>query len=268
MKRCLLVAFAGALITPALVWPSPKASYSGAVSTQAQLPKGRPCNEGGAPTIPFKDAREAFVKRGLEIRPRGSVCTPEDLKGAMMYLNAMRSWVYMTDVELRYESATSTLAFARLVGYLPDGRVARSDKTRILPSSFRVIRNMTEIGSVLISAGGNQLHTVPSLKFALNTLGALIFIQDCDWCQVTEADPGAGGDRASAPCQAYAGGNCRDACIGDCQSSGGDPCDCPGWGQWGFCYLIPGVVCQGLCPDAKKCQYVMFNPGQFGCACI
>ena len=226
--------------------------------------ESRQC-DGGPPVISFPQAREAFVRRGLLIRGEGKVNVPEDLIGGIMILTPFRSWLYVTKVELRYDSNASELAYALLEGYLPDGRTVREDTRQKLPASFRPVRALAEIGPMLFDLSGNR-RTVRGVRYTISKLGLTLVSQQCDWCQTTE-DPGGSGGGPS-PCQMVASGNCNAIfCTQTCKAVVNDPCDCSGFG---FCYSIPGGSCQGTCPDESlpNCHIVSNNPGDFHCDCI
>jgi hypothetical protein len=209
----------------------------------------------------FNEARDAFIKQGLKIRTQGEVCKPQDLIGGIMTLDPFRSWIYVTNIEFRYDAKASMLAMARLEGYLPDRTFIREDSTTKLPSSFRILTTLEGIGPVHISLGG-QLHKVESIRYSVSKFGAILLIQECSECLPIEG--GGGGENAQ--CQMVAGGNCNGIfCTKACKAVAGDPCDCSGFG---FCYSIPGGSCQGTCPDGQRCAMVAPNPGQFFCACI
>src|SRR4030095_14980474 len=97
----------------------------------------------------------------------GKVRAPQDLVGGIMMLTPFSAWLYVTNVEFRYDSNASALAYARLEGFLPDGRAIREDSTGKLPKSFRVINNLEEVVDPLpsrVCAGGlrpgGQAHPV------------------------------------------------------------------------------------------------------------
>lgn len=240
----------------------PQSEHKAIPAASEPQSEGQPC-AGGAPTMTFLEAREAFVKQGLKIRSEGKVVTPRDLIGGIMILTPLRSWLYVTNVEFRYDSNASALAYARLEGYLPDGTAVREDSTQKLPASFRLINNLAEVGAAMVELGGAQ-QKVLSVSYSITKRG-LTLVQLCDWCQSTE-DPGDGGGGGGPTCRMTASGNCNAVfCTDVCKAVSGDPCDCSGWG---FCYSIPGGSCQGTCPEGSNCHMYAPNPGQFFCACL
>jgi hypothetical protein len=183
-----------------------------------------------------------------------------------MTLTANTVWIYVTDVQFRYDAGGSKLAIARLEGILPNGERIRKDSTRKLPPSFRPVDSLVEIGPLEMNLAG-ELRQVKSINYTVTKLGLILVSQFCDWCQVIENDP-----NPDAPCQLVAGGNCNNIFCwpAQCRAVPGDPCDCNTevWWDPSFCYLIPGGTCKGSCPDLKTCRMVTPNPGQFGCACV
>lgn len=179
--------------------------------------------------------------------------------GSIMFFGRHGKWLYVTDLEWRYDPTRELLAYSRVEGYLHNGLRVSIDKSKELPPTFRVVHDWSEVGPVILRDIDGKMRRIESLEFELTSDGRVIRKEVSG--SVTATSGGM--------CRAGGGITCTDVCWGDCSVTVSD-CRCnPDGFPTGFCLTSPGLNCGGDCPgEGDGCTSVSPNPGALFCWCV
>jgi hypothetical protein len=175
--------------------------------------------------------------------------------GSIMFFGGNGKWLFVTEIEMRYDPTRELLAFSRVEGFLHNGLQVSIDKTAQLPATFRPVKNWSEVGPVILRDIDGKMRRLQSLEFEIDSDGRLVKKE-------------LGANSFGGVCRAGGGITCTDVCFGDCRVGATD-CHCDfDIIPRGFCMTAPGLNCGGDCLEGNECALVTPNPGALFCRCI